>query len=61
MKLVLATRNRGKVRELQEMLNDTNSRLDAIGGVPIDDSDVNRTNQEPQSERGELTGAERDG
>ena len=56
MKLVLATRNRGKVRELQEMLNDTNSRLDAIGGVPVDDSDVNRTNQGPQSERGELTG-----
>ena len=50
MKLVLATHNRGKVRELENMLTAMNSRRDVVGAVSIYDSDVNRTNLEIQSE-----------
>ena len=51
MKLVLATHNRGKVKELEKMLTAMNSRRDEIGAASIYDSDVNRTNREPQSDR----------
>ncbi len=56
MKLVLATRNRGKVRELQEMLNDTKSRRDVVEAMSNYEPDVNRTRRGPQSERGDHAG-----
>lgn len=56
MKLVLATHNRGKVRELQAMFNDMNSLRDAAGTVSIFDSDVNRAIQRPQLALGGRTG-----
>ncbi|MDE0187305.1 MAG: RdgB/HAM1 family non-canonical purine NTP pyrophosphatase [Candidatus Poribacteria bacterium] len=56
MKLVLATHNRGKVRELQAMFIDMNSPGDAAGTVSIFDSDVNRTKRPPQLAQGGCTG-----
>ncbi len=56
MKLVLATHNRGKVRELQAMFTDMNSPRDAAGIVSIFDSDVNRAIQRPQLAQGGRTG-----
>lgn len=57
MKLVLATRNRGKVRELQEMLSNTKSHRDVIEEVSIYDydSDVSRANRHPHSKQGDHT------
>lgn len=53
MKLVLATHNRGKVKELEKMLSAMNSGRNEVGPASIFDSDVNRASRNPQSERSE--------
>lgn len=53
MKLVLATRNRGKVRELQEMLSDTKSHRDVIEAESMRNSDLSRETRKSQPAEGD--------